>query len=121
MIWKVALGIAGALFLVALLFAHARRRNPLDLTDMLRDRSTGKASLNAFILLTMSLLSCVCVIAGISREWDVTNLLLGVLGIFVLQRGVTQTVDTIKGPPPTPDKTGSTSTKETTIETRTMT
>ena len=120
MSWKLALAGVALLAVVSLLWVHGRRRNPLDLADVLRDRSTGKASLSPLVILLSFGLSCVAVIAMLARGQDVTTLLLGILGIFVVKMAVTQTVDTFKGPPPTPDTTGSTITKTSETETRTI-
>lgn len=90
--------IVGALILLALLWwAQSAKDHPFDIRDVLMDQSTGKASLNALILLAMAALSSwVVVDRQNDGSDDVTTLLLGVLGIFVAGRVGAQVVATLK-------------------------
>jgi hypothetical protein len=91
--------IGGMLFLIVGIWMAQRSNHPFDLRDTLMDQSTGKASLNACIILMAFLLSLwVVVDRENDGKDDVPNLLLGVLGIFVLGRLGAQGINAWKNP-----------------------
>lgn len=88
---------AGLLLLLIGIWAAQRSRHPFDIRDALMDGATGKASLNALILVTFAALSAWVVI---DRENDgkddVGGILATVLGIFVGGRVVAQGISAFK-------------------------
>lgn len=70
---------------------------PYDIVDILLDPVTRKASLDKHVLLLMTMLSAWVVVVLTLKDKPVETLLLGVLGIFVLQRGVRDTMAMIRG------------------------
>jgi len=81
------------------------KANPYDFKDILLDPLTHKASLDKHVLSLMAMLAAWAVIGMVMAGKDIETLLLGVLGIFVLQRGVRETVTTLKGTDPPWDAT----------------
>ena len=101
----------GIVFLCALWFIVRAQRaedHPYDLRDTLMDAATRKASLNAHILAVMALMATWVCIDRSNNGKDVDNLVLGVLGIFVLGRLGAQGIAAFRPPadnPPPPPET----------------
>jgi hypothetical protein len=91
------------LVLIVLVILYLVRRinsdksHSYDIADILIDTVTGKASLDKHVLLLMALLSAWAVVVLVVKGQPVETLLLGVLGIFVLQRGVHDGITAFKG------------------------
>ena len=82
------------------LWTAQKSTHPFDIRDTLMDAQTGKASLNALILaLAFALSTWVVIDRENDGKDDVPELLLGVLGIFVLGRLGAQTVAAFKPGP----------------------
>ena len=86
------LAIAGALYL---LWRFHVGDSSYDFADLLLDHTTGKASLDKHILAAMAVLAAWVVVIRTWQGKDVDTLLLGVLAVFVVQRGATKLIDTM--------------------------
>jgi uncharacterized membrane protein len=79
--------LIGAAVAVAVLFRwHLDRDNRYDLRDLLLDTVTNRASLDKHILVGFAALSGWVVVVRQLAGKEVETLLLGVLGVFVVQR-----------------------------------
>ena len=112
--WKFAAAVFAVLILVLLWRATKSPRHPFDWKDLLMDQATNKGSLNAVIIIVMAGISIVSVLTLLSWKSDPSNLLLGILGVFVTGRAVAQGINAF-APPAAPSVTTTTST-ETTIK-----
>jgi hypothetical protein len=100
MTWTNIVLVISALLVILLLARwHADKRNPYDVRDLLMDHTTGKAGIDKHILLWFAGLSGWVVVSRQLAGKDVETLLLGVLGIFILQRAASKAMDTF-GPRP---------------------
>lgn len=97
--------MAGMLFLLMLARWHADKKNPYDVRDLLLDHTTGKAGLDKHILLWFAGLSGWVVVTWTLDGKNVETLLLGVLGIFIVQRTASKAIDSFssKADPPSPE------------------
>lgn len=84
-VWLIPMFIMGA---VLLWRVQKNQDNEYDVTDILLDPNTRKASLDKHVLLLMALVSAWSIIVLLLRDKPIETLLLGVLGVFVVQRGV---------------------------------
>lgn len=82
---------------IAIWRIQADQTQPYDIVDIFIDPNTGKASLDKHILLLMALLSAWTVVVLVLKGMAVETLLIGVLGVFVLQRGVRDGLALFKG------------------------
>ena len=73
-------------------------RNTYNLRDLLVDHTTGKASVDKHIVLGFAVLSSWVVVSRQLAGKEVETLLLGVLGIFILQRAASKALDTFAPP-----------------------
>jgi hypothetical protein len=96
--WAVITLTIGLVFCVLLLWALNRGDSPYFFRDLLLDTATGRASLDKHILLFFAALSCWYVVTRTLNDNEVDTVLLGVLGIFVVQRGATQAINAFKKP-----------------------
>jgi hypothetical protein len=90
------IGLATAIgcLLILLAWWHLRKGNHYDVRDLLLDHASNRAALDKHILLMMALLASWVVIDRELDGKDTETILLGVLGIFVLQRSATQAMTT---------------------------
>lgn len=75
------------LFVVLIFFLwkmQSDKGNTYDLRDLLLDERTRRASLTNHTLLGMAIMAVWVVVTLVNRDKEVTELVLGVLGIFVL-------------------------------------
>lgn len=82
----IALVLGGAWAAVVLIRWHLDRSNRYDLRDLLLDTVTNKASLDKHIIVAFAALSGWVVVVRQLAGKEVETLLLGVLGVFVVQR-----------------------------------
>ncbi len=92
-----ALVVGGALLLLMLLRWHLDSRNRYDVRDLLLDHGSGRASIDKHILLAMAVLSIWVVVVRTLAGKDVETLLLGVMGILIVQRSATAAIDKFGG------------------------
>jgi hypothetical protein len=101
-----ALVVAAMVVIVILGRWHADKKNPYDVRDLLMDHTTGKAGLDKHILLWFAGLSGWVVVTWTLHDKNVETLLLGVLGIFIVQRTASKAIDSFApkaDPPPETD------------------
>lgn len=84
----------GLVLLLVMIRWHADKKNPYDLRDLLVDHATGKAGIDKHVTLWFSGLSSWVVVSRQLAGKEVETLLLGVLGIFILQRAASKALDT---------------------------
>jgi len=89
-----ALVVGFAVLLFVLWRWNHDTRNPYSVRDLLIDPGTGKASLDKHIVLGFAMLSGWVVVSRQLAGKEVETLLLGVLGIFILQRAASKAMDT---------------------------
>jgi hypothetical protein len=91
------LNILLAVFVAYVIFLlyrfHTDEDSDFDASDLLVDGNTGKASLDKFVVLGFALLSGWVVVHHELNGKDVETLLLGILGIFILQRSASKAID----------------------------
>lgn len=97
--------ISALLMLLLLARWHADKKNPYDVRDLLLDHTTRKAGLDKHILLWFAGLSGWVVVTWTLEGKNVETLLLGVLGVFIVQRAASKAIDSFssKADPPSPE------------------
>jgi hypothetical protein len=97
-----AQALLGVLVLVSLWALYRAQRNSgkhgYDIRDMMMDAATSKASLNAHIIAAMAVMAIYVCVVRANRNEDPTNLVVSVLGIFVLGRVAAQGISAFKPP-----------------------
>lgn len=97
------LTIAGLVMVLIILRWHADKKNPYDFRDLLMDHTTRKAALDKHILLWFAGLSGWVVVTWTLDDKNVETLLLGVLGIFIVQRAASKAIDSFSQRPTPPE------------------
>ena len=104
MTWTHALLIALSGYAAVMLVKLHRSGSAFNLTDLLLDHRTGKASVDNFVLLLMAAMSAWVVVDRSNNGKDVETLLLGVLGIFVVARETKRAITSRAPQPEKPEK-----------------
>ena len=93
-VWtNAALGAAAIYIAVMLTMWQMDRRNKFDVRDYFLDHGTNRASLYNLITIAMAVLAVWVVVKTTLANKDVTELVLGVLGIFVIGKEARRGID----------------------------
>lgn len=120
--WINALFLFGVIYAVFLLRRmHSDPDNTYDIRDVLLDHRTNRASVDSHILVGMAVLAGWSIVSMVIAGKEVENLLLGVLGIFIVGREAKRGINAWKPPPPAegaPDfqRTTTTETEKVTVQ-----
>ena len=99
--WINAAAIMGLIYIIFLLSRlHSDPDSPYDIRDTLMDQQTGKASVDAHVLVFMAVLSAWVIVSMVLDGKPVDTILLSVLGIFVVGREAKRLTNAWKPPPP---------------------
>lgn len=88
-----------ALFFGVLVYFHFRKGNTYSVVDILLDAKTGKASLDAHVVLFFAGLSAWYIVLRTLEHEDVGRELIEILGIMILYRGAKQAIQAYRDRP----------------------
>jgi hypothetical protein len=103
---NLALVVWSAIVLMTLWRWQRDKANAYDLRDLLLDHATNRASVDKHVVLGFAALSGWVVVSRQLAGKEVETLLLGILGIFILQRAASKAIDSFSpksGPVDSPD------------------